>query len=100
VEEAVVVEVQEDRKRVRVRGVEEAVVVVVVEVEAQEDRKLVRGPGEEEAVVVAALEVRILSSEDRTVLSRRLARIVTSPDPVRSTTAAVSVETNKMVASR
>jgi hypothetical protein len=61
VEEAVV-EVQEGRKLVLER---------VVEVE---DRKLERGPGVEEAVEVevaaAALEVRILSSEDRMVLSR------------------------------
>jgi hypothetical protein len=68
VEEAVV-EVEGDRKLVREPGVEEAVV------EVEGDRKLVRERGVEEVVVevevvAAALEVRILSSEDRMVLSR------------------------------
>jgi hypothetical protein len=76
--------------------VEEAVVVVVEAEGEGEGRKLVRGPEVEEAVVVVA---RILFSGPRTVLSGWVAHILTSPDPVRRTTAATSVEDNDMVIS-
>jgi hypothetical protein len=98
VEEAVEVEeahklvqavVEEAHKLVLVPGVVEAAVVVV-----EEDRKLVQGVAVE--VVEAALVVRILSSEDRMVLSRWVAHTVTSPAPVRRTTITASVEMNKV----